>query len=116
MDALLAIVEVPEFQRNCERLLAEAERDALYLHLANNPKAGVVVQNAGGVRKLRWAARGKGKRGGVRVIYYFHNYDMPLVMFDVYLKAEKSDLTADEKKHLRKVVPLIVEQFFRRRK
>ena len=96
--------------------MTEGERETLLAHLSQHPEAGDIVPATGGVRKLRWAARGKGKRGGARVIYYFHNYDMPIVLFTVYLKAAKKDLTAAEKRHLRHVVPLIVEEFFRRKK
>lgn len=56
-------------------------------------------------------ARGRGKRGGARVIYYFHDSTMPLVLFTVYAKNEKSDLTAKEKKELRQLVGRIVAQF-----
>ncbi len=70
MDALIALVETKEFQRKSERLLSDEERAALLGHLAQRPDAGAVIPETGGIRKLRWGARGKGKRGGVRVIYY----------------------------------------------
>jgi hypothetical protein len=60
----------------------------------------VVIKGTGGVRKLRWAASGRGKRGGGRVIYYFHDTEMPLYLFKFYAKALKSDLTARENKQL----------------
>jgi mRNA-degrading endonuclease RelE of RelBE toxin-antitoxin system len=54
------------------RLLSPVEQEALVLALAMNPRAGDLIRGTGGVRKLRWARGGRGKSGGVRIIYYFH--------------------------------------------
>ena len=67
------LAEMPEFIRHAEKLLSASEKQELLLHLAAKPKAGVLIQDAGGIRKLRWAREGSGKSGGVRVVYYFHN-------------------------------------------
>jgi hypothetical protein len=67
------IAEMPEFIHRAERLLSELERQTWIDYLAAFPKAGVIMQGTGGIRKLRWARQGSGKSGGVRVIYYFHN-------------------------------------------
>jgi len=74
------------------------QQDELVLFLARHPEAGDVIPDSGGVRKLRWLAEGRGKRGGARVIYYFRDLSMPLVLFTVYAKNEKSDLSAKERK------------------
>jgi hypothetical protein len=63
------IAEMPEFSRNAKRLLRDDEIQALISYLAEHPSAGVLLVGTGGVRKLRWAREGKGKSGGVRVIY-----------------------------------------------
>jgi hypothetical protein len=108
MPALNAIVELSSFIRDAKGNLSEPEIEELKSYLAGNPEAGDIIPGTGGVRKLRWAASGRGKRGGGRVIYYFHNPAMPLFLFNFFTKAEKSDLTGREKKSLSKVVEAIV--------
>ena len=63
---LVTVVETPEFIKQAAGLLSEKELDELKYHLSATPRAGDVLQGTGGVRKLRWAAKGKGKSGGVR--------------------------------------------------
>ena len=67
-------------------------------YLAANPLIGDEIPGAGGVRKVRFGAKGKGKRSGVRVIYYWYSDDAPLYALLVYGKNEKTNLTADETK------------------
>jgi len=62
-----------------------------------------VIPGAGGVRKLRWAAKGKGKRGGARIIYVYVVIAARVFLIRCYAKNVKSDLTADEKKQLRQI-------------
>ena len=76
-----------------------------------NPEVGDVVPESGGVRKLRWAAKGKGKRGGVRVIYYFHNDALPVFLLTVYAKDQKANLTKAERNELRDLVPRLVKTY-----
>ena len=74
MDAIPAtVLETPFFIRKADGLLTEEEREKLVTFLGGNPEAGDLIPESGGVRKLRWASKGRGKRGGVRVVYYFHN-------------------------------------------
>jgi hypothetical protein len=68
------------------------------------------------MRKLRWAAKGKGKRGGVRVIYYFHNEAFPLFLLTVYGKSQKANLTKAELNEWKQLVPLLVKTYERRRR
>ena len=70
-------------------------------HLANNPLAGDVIQQTGGLRKIRWAGGGKGKRGGVRVIYYHVTVDSQIRLLLIYKKGIQDDLTPEQKKVLR---------------
>jgi hypothetical protein len=103
-----AIAEMPEYSRRAERLLSEVERQAVIDYLATFPKAGIVIQGTGGIRKLRWSRQSSGKSGGVRVIYYFHNEQMPLYLLTVFGKGEKADLSKAERNELAKLVRLLV--------
>lgn len=73
------------------------------------PKAGVIISGTDGIRKLRWARQGMGKSGGVRVIYYFHNEQMPLYLLTVFGKSEKANLSKAERNELAKLVRLLVQ-------
>jgi mRNA-degrading endonuclease RelE of RelBE toxin-antitoxin system len=97
------VVETELYRRKATRLLSEAERAALRAHLVENPEAHAVVPGLGGLRKTRWGqeSRGRGKRGGVRIIYFFALSAQLIVLFDIYSKGEKEDLDNDDKKLLR---------------
>ena len=78
-------------------------------HVAGNPEAGSVVPGSGGGRKLRWGAVGKGKSGGVRVIYYLHDALMPLYLLTLFAKGDKVNLTKAERNDLAGLVDVLVE-------
>lgn len=73
-----------------------------------NPKAGEIVPETGGVRKVRWALQGRGKRGGARVIYYYHNERLPVFLLAAYSKNEKANLSKAERNTIKRLVPLLV--------
>jgi mRNA-degrading endonuclease RelE of RelBE toxin-antitoxin system len=104
---MFTVVETPTFIRRAQRLLSDAERRQLIDYLAFNPTIGDVIPETGGVRKVRYAARGKGKRGGVRVIYYLLDEGTPLYALLIYGKDEQDNLTPDEKKIVRTFVEAI---------
>ena len=85
-------------------MLTAREKDDVINTLAAFPEAGDEIPGTGGVRKVRVASGGKGKRGGARVIYYFYNETMPLYALLVYGKGQKADLNPDEKKAVRAFV------------
>ena len=97
------VVELPEFIRRAEKLLRDAEREHLIQYLAANPKAGVLLQGTGGIRKLRWKREGSGKSGGVRVIYYFNDDRYPLFLLTLFGKSEKANITKAERNTLAKL-------------
>jgi hypothetical protein len=103
------IAEMPEFTRRSEHLLSGAERQDIIDYLANFPKAGVLIEGTGGIRKLRWSRQGSGKSGGVRVIYYFHNKQIPLYLFTIFGKGEKANLSKAERNELAKLVRILVQ-------
>lgn len=111
MSEPIALVEVNPFLRQASAFMSNQELEELKWYLANNPTAGVLIQDTGGIRKLRWAAKGHGKRGGARVIYFFHNDRMPIWLLAAYPKNAKSDLSSSEKKTIKKLTEILVEQY-----
>ena len=75
----MTVVETDRFLKDVRHLMPESERAKL-ITFATNPQAGQLIPETGGVRKLRWALPGRGKRGGARVIYYFHNEQVPVFL------------------------------------
>ena len=86
------------------------ERTALIDYLATYPLLGDEIPGAGGVRKLRFAAGGKGKRGGARVIYYWYGEDTPIYALLVYAKNVRTDLSPVEKKAVAAIAKAIKQQ------
>jgi hypothetical protein len=109
--SMQTIVELPEFQKRSERLLSKSERISIINYLAKHPASGDIMQGTGGIRKLRWSAQGKGKSGGVRVIYYHHNESLPLFLLTVFGKGEKANLTKAESNDLAKITSLLVKNY-----
>lgn len=107
------IVELPEYKKRVEKLLNDDEKKQIINYLAEHPKAGVLMQGTGGVRKLRWAKEGGGKSGGVRVIYYYHNEAIPLFLLTLFGKNEKANLSKAECHALNKLTSLLVDTYGR---
>ena len=112
---LVTLVETPEFIRRTEKLLYESEREALIGYLAANPTAGDLIPGSGGVRKLRWGLEGRGKRGGARIIYFFHSSRLPLFLLTAFAKNERADLSQADRDSLRKLTKLLVDTYGSRR-
>jgi len=111
---LITVAETEPFQRKVSRLLTDDEKADLITYLSAFPNAGVLIQGTGGIRKLRWARSGRGKSGGVRVIYYFHNFEMPLYLLTLFGKNEKTNLSKAERNILSKAVERLVKNWSRR--
>jgi hypothetical protein len=88
--------ELKGFTEIIVRIASDEELLSLQLELVENPMKGKLVQQTGGARKIRMAVRGKGKRGGARVIYYFQDRNDVIWMLTAYLKNEKDDLLQNE--------------------
>ena len=104
----ITIAELASFEAEARSVFTEPEYESLILFLAEQPDAGVLIPDTGGIRKLRWRARGQGKRGGARVIYYFRDLNVPDYLLAVYAKGEKLDLTEVEKRQMRRLIDRIV--------
>jgi hypothetical protein len=100
---------MPEFLAATKKLMDDGERAELVAYLAYNPMVGDVIPGSGGVRKVRWGLEGRGKRGGARVIYFFHDLEMPLYIFTAYAKNEREDLDQSEIKAFQKLSQILVE-------
>lgn len=100
----MIFIEDHGFQKRRKSILDDDELFALMESLATHPEAGKVIPGSGGLRKVRWAAKGHGKRGGMRVIYFWWMTDEKILLLDVYAKGDQEDLAADEIKKLRRKV------------
>jgi hypothetical protein len=107
---LLTVVETQAYIRDAAKLLSQAERDEVIDLIAKNPECGDVIPGGGGTRKARIGLEGRGKRGGARVIYFFHNRKIPAYLFAIFAKNERSDLAAAERNALAKIVKAIVKE------
>jgi len=92
-------------------LLKDDEKASIINYLAFHPQSGDLMQGTGGIRKLRWSAHGKGKSGGVRVIYYYHDGTMPLFLLAVFGKGEKANLRKAERNDLAKFTSLLLKHY-----
>lgn len=97
-------VETSFFTRHITDLLDDTAYAVLQRVLLLNPALGDIIPGSGGIRKLRWAAKGHGKSGGVRIIYYWAVSAETVLLLYVFPKNVKADLTKDEIKQLRRVV------------
>jgi hypothetical protein len=110
-------IEAPFFTQLLAGYLTDDEYRELQLHLARDPEAGDVIQGTGGFRKVRWAdrRRGQGRRGGLRVIYFYFEQDRQIWFLTMYGKDEAADLTSKEKQALKAAIDEEKRQRARRR-
>lgn len=90
------VVETPEFIKQTRKYLLEIERDALICFLAVAPETGSILRGSGGIRKMRWAYDGHGRRGGLRVIYFYHSDRLPVFAITAFVKGQKATLSDNE--------------------
>jgi mRNA-degrading endonuclease RelE of RelBE toxin-antitoxin system len=100
----MEFIETPIFTKEVRDHLSVEEYRGLQLALVLRPEQGSVIPGSGGLRKVRWKAKGKGKRGGVRVIYYWITEENRIFMLMLYGKADQADLTRDQVRVLRRLV------------
>lgn len=108
LPMLMTIAELPAYRADAEKQIPEAERKSIIDYLAEHPKAGDLMQGTGGVRKLRWGKGGRGKSGGVRIIYYYHDERLPLYLLALFAKNEKANLSERERNALSSLVDTLV--------
>ncbi|MGI8639787.1 MAG: type II toxin-antitoxin system RelE/ParE family toxin [Pyrinomonadaceae bacterium] len=96
MKILYGFTETQRFLKRIGSRISDEEYAELQFHLCENPDEGDLIRGGGGIRKLRWRVVGKGKSGGVRVIYYWAARRGKILMLDIYQKNEKSNLSQTE--------------------
>lgn len=104
----MRFVETPVFTELVCRRLADEDYRALQITLMLRPEQGPVIRGSGGLRKIRWSAEGRGKRGGLRVIYFWDKPCSTFYMVYLYQKNEQGDLSATQ---IRTLARLVREEF-----
>lgn len=111
----MTVVETPGFLRDSASALTKQERSELVSYLAANPEAGDIIPETGGARKVRWRAKGRGKRGGARAVYYYHDQSLPLFLLSVFAKNEKTNLTKAERNEMKELLPRLIAGYRKRK-
>lgn len=112
--APVGVVETPEFLAATRRIMNADERGLLVDYLAGNPLAGDLISGTGGIRKLRWGLEGRGKRGRVRVVYYYRSDTMPIFALTAYAKNDRANLSQADRNDFRRLTALLVDRYPRR--
>lgn len=100
----MLIIETPIFTKQISSTLSDEEYRLFQATLLDRPDAGKVIPGGGGLRKIRWALEGRGKSGGVRVIYYWFTRQETILLLFMYLKNVQDNLTQEQLKQLKKVI------------
>lgn len=107
----ITIAEARSFMRQAGDLLSENELAELIDYVALRPECGVIIPGTGGVRKLRWRGVGKGKSKGLRIIYFYHDLNMPLFLLAIYSKGDRLSLTKREERMICVMVEELKEEY-----
>ena len=102
----VTFIEAPIFSKQVYKYLSDDEYAALQWGLALRPEAGKLIPGSGGLRKLRWSAKGRGKRGGTRIIYYWQKADGEIWMLTIYAKNEAENIPAHILRKIKEVMEL----------
>ena len=109
---LQVVLETPEFIKQAKLCMDDALREKFITYIAENPLKGSLVGGTGGARKIRWASDSNtGKSGGARVIYYYHNQNIPIFLFTAFGKSQKANITQSERNLLKTIIHKIVEAY-----
>jgi len=100
----MEIIETPIFTKMIQTVMSDESYRAFQSHLIESPDSGAIILGSGGLRKIRWKGASRGKRGGMRVIYYWYNASGILLMLYAYSKNVQDDLTKEQLKTLKKII------------
>ena len=110
-ETRVTVVETKAFTGRAKGRMSAAEVDRAIEVIARDPMCGDLIQGTGGIRKVRFAVKGRGKSGGVRIVYYYYNESMPVFLLTVFAKNEKADLARAERNALGKVARALRESY-----
>jgi hypothetical protein len=115
MAKLLSVVETPAYLGKAAKLMSETERAAVIDMIAAAPTAGVLIRGTSGLGKIRIPLEGRGKRGGGRVVYWFHSNGYPAVLLWAFAKNEAADLSHEQRSRVMAVADGLLNDFRRRK-
>ena len=110
-NGFITVAETNAFIAQAKGILSDDERQEVINMIASDPKCGELMRGTGGLRKVRFALPGRGKRSGARVVFFYHNDDMPVFLFAIFAKNEKDNLTKAERNTLKKITAAIVTEW-----
>lgn len=111
------VVETPDYLSDVKAAgISDTEGASIVEWIAANPQAGDEIKGTGGARKFRFSGKGKGKRGGYRIITFYSGQDTPVFLLNVFAKNEKTDLTAKERNTLKAILSEMVKVYSTRSK
>lgn len=100
----MEFIEAPVFSKLIYDYIDDTEYSALQIELASRPDAGDIIPGSGGIRKLRWKLEGKGKRGGLRIIYYWKDKQNKIWLLTLHAKNEAESISLNVLREIRKEV------------
>ena len=98
------------YERAIRKLVSEGVRKEMETAIVIDPGEAPIIRGTGGIRKLRWAGPGRGKRGGIRTIYFYHADLEGIYLLTAYAKADRDDLSPADKKALSRLVAAIKKE------
>jgi len=110
---LQTVVETNEYLKQAATCMSDKVREEFIDFIAEHPSSGHIIQGTGGARKVRCRKEGRGKRAGVRIIYYYHNKDMPIFLFTAYGKNQRATISESEKKELKSILKQLIVSYGR---
>lgn len=98
------------YERAVRKLMSESDRQKMEAAIIADPGGAPLLRGTGGIRKLRWTGSGRGKRGGIRTIYFYHAGPEAVYLLTAYAKADRDDLTPTDRKTLSRLVAAIKKE------
>ena len=108
--AAVRVFATRTYERAVRKLMSEEDRQAMEAAIAADPASAPLIRGTGGIRKLRWAGSGRGKRGGIRTIYFHHAGPGEIYLLTAFAKADREDLRPADRKALSRLIAAIKKE------